>query len=250
LRRDLSELPSTDELLKEKDSASKKLDRLQRGIDVCFVMDCTGSMGSFITAAKEKILEIILEVEKIEPTAIMRVAFVGYRDYGDGALQLEKVDFVEKADMEVVRAKLAACPATGGGDGPEDIAGGLRAVTELSWCSSTRLLIHFADCPCHGKKYHGTELYDTYPDGDPSGLVPEDLLRIIVRKRIDYYFMKITELTNTMINIFQTVFVEVGKEIYINPISADASGFVPKVIKNISSSMARSAAFKGLKITY
>ena len=36
----------------------------------------------------------------------MRVAFVGYSDYGDGDLQHEKVDFVEKADMERVRAKV------------------------------------------------------------------------------------------------------------------------------------------------
>ena len=34
-------------------------------IDVCFLMDCTGSMAPFIKAAKEKILEIILKVESI-----------------------------------------------------------------------------------------------------------------------------------------------------------------------------------------
>eukprot|EP00026_Physarum_polycephalum_P008691 Phypoly_transcript_08787.p1 GENE.Phypoly_transcript_08787~~Phypoly_transcript_08787.p1 ORF type:complete len:391 (+),score=66.47 Phypoly_transcript_08787:177-1349(+) len=204
--KELSELPSTKELLAEKDSASAKLDRLERGIDVCFLMDCTGSMGSFISAAKEKILEIITKVETIEPTSIMRVSFVGYRDYGDGALQHEKVDFVEKASMEVIRTKLAACPATGGGDGPEDIAGGLKIVTELSWSSSTRLLIHFGDYPCHGNKYHGTSMGDFYPAGDPGGLVPEDLLRVVMKKRIDYYFMKITNYTDQMIAIFQAVY--------------------------------------------
>ena len=47
----------------------------------------------------------------------------------------------------------------------------LQAVTELSWRSSTRLVIHFGDYPCHGKKYHGEdwEQYDRYPVGDPEG---------------------------------------------------------------------------------
>jgi len=247
---ELSELPSTAELLAEKASAAKKLDRLERGIDVCFLMDCTGSMGSFINAAKEKILEIIAKVEGIDASAIMRVAFVGYRDYGDGDLQHEKVDFVEKADMERVRAKLAECPATGGGDGPEDIAGGLKIVTELSWSSSTRLLIHFADYPCHGTKYHSTEMGDSYPAGDPAGLVPEDLLRQIMKKRVDYYFMKITDLTDKMVSMFHAVFTEVGKEVFVNPIAANAEDFVPTVLKSISSSMARSAAFKGIKVVY
>jgi hypothetical protein len=66
---------------------------------------------------------------------------------------------------------LDKCPAKGGGDGPEDVAGGLNAVLDLSWIASTRLVIHIADAPCHGTAYHGGKFRDDYPDGDPLGLV-------------------------------------------------------------------------------
>jgi hypothetical protein len=36
----------------------------------------------------------------------------------------------------------------------EDIVGGLNKVLELNWTSNTRLVVHIADAPCHGKKYH------------------------------------------------------------------------------------------------
>lgn len=49
----------------------------------------------------------------------------------------------------------------------------LQKVTELSWRSSTRLLIHFADSPCHGSRYHdGVHIngsHDTYASGNPDG---------------------------------------------------------------------------------
>ena len=49
-----------------------------------------------------------------------------------------------------------------------------QKVTELSWESSTRLLVHFGDAPCHGSRYHGGVAFarngpDTYPHGNPDG---------------------------------------------------------------------------------
>ena len=56
----------------------------------------------------------------------------------------------------------------------------LQAITELSWRSSTRLVIHFGDYPCHGKKYHGEdwEQYDRYPVGDPEGKQADPTLEL------------------------------------------------------------------------
>jgi hypothetical protein len=36
----------------------------------------------------------------------MRIAFVGYRDYGDGDKQYEKVDFVERENIHIVQTKV------------------------------------------------------------------------------------------------------------------------------------------------
>jgi len=245
LLRKRDALPSTSMLSSDRMTAERSLARVQYGIDVCFLMDCTGSMSSFINAAKTKIREIVREVEKIESRAIVRIAFVGYRDHCDGARRLEKLDFIESTQPAAFEAKLQDCPAMGGGDGPEDVAGGLQSCAQLSWNSSTRLLIHFADAPCHGTKYH-SGMQDDYPSGDPAGLQPEDLLRELAKKRVEFYFMRIHQYTDKMTEIFKNTYEEMGKQFFINPVSANASDFVPKVVNSIRSSMARSAAFGGV----
>ncbi len=65
--------------------------------------------------------------------------------------------------------------------------------------SSTRLLVHFADAPCHGTTYH--TLDDDYPDGDPNGLNPIKLLEKLCLFRVDYYFAQINKTTEQMTNI-------------------------------------------------
>lgn len=41
----------------------------------------------------------------------------------------------------------------------------------LGWRSSTRVLIHLADYPCHGREYHDyiDPVNDAHMDGDPLG---------------------------------------------------------------------------------
>lgn len=53
-----------------------------RSLDLCFLMDCTGSMASWIEAAKQEVVNIILKAHNMYQVQI-RVSFVGYRDYGD-----------------------------------------------------------------------------------------------------------------------------------------------------------------------
>ena len=62
-----------------------------------------------------------------------------------------------------------------GQDFPEDIAGGLKLATELSWRSSIRLCILIADAPCHGSMYH-SGIGDNYPSGCPKGHNPSKLI--------------------------------------------------------------------------
>jgi hypothetical protein len=50
-------------------------------LDLAFVMDCSGSMSSYIEVCKSKVMDLVGGVKKQFPTASVRVAFVGYRDY-------------------------------------------------------------------------------------------------------------------------------------------------------------------------
>jgi len=200
-------------------------------------------MSPFINAVKTKIFEIIKEVKNIQGDAFLRFAFVGYKDHCDGADRVVRADFVEKIPGSPFELTVAQVQASGGGDGPEDIAGGLEEATQCSWRSSTRLLIHFADAPCHGNQYHNG-MVDDYPAGDPRGLIPEQLLHILINKRVDYYFMRINSSTQTMVQKFEAEYKATGKNFAIHPVDSNAKDFVPKVVNSISSSMARSFARK------
>jgi len=110
----------------------------QPRIEVCFVLDTTGSMSGLIEGAKEKIWSIANEMIAAEPTPELRLALVGYRDRGD--------EYVTKltdltADIDAIHAKLMEFSANGGGDGPESVNQALHeAVTKISWSDDREVL--------------------------------------------------------------------------------------------------------------
>jgi hypothetical protein len=55
-------------------------------VEVCFVMDCTGSMESSINACQEKVIAIAENIrEECGERMKIRMAFVAYRDYQSGS---------------------------------------------------------------------------------------------------------------------------------------------------------------------
>src|SRR5438045_8717770 len=52
-------------------------------IEVCFVLDTTGSMGGLIEGAKQKIWSIANEMISAKPTPELTLGLIGYRDRGD-----------------------------------------------------------------------------------------------------------------------------------------------------------------------
>jgi len=241
LQRELSSGPSKEDLLVQHDVEKKELSDKQFGVDVCFLIDCTASMKAFITAAKESVRRIVDAVRNIDQRAVLRFAFVGYRDYGDEQ-QFEQLDFLESSQAPVLEAKLASIQAYGGGDGPEDIAGGLDICCKLTWKASTRLLIHIADAPCHGNRYHKLK-DDRYPQGDPKGLVPEELLKKLLGLQVDYYFLRVAKWTDPMVIIFKKVYERGHRNFEQHGVGNDPKSFLPKVVASIHSSMAKSVAF-------
>ena len=100
-------------------------------IEVCFVLDTTGSMGGLIAGAKQKIWAIAIEILACEPTPDLSIGLIGYRDIGD--------DYVTKVydlseDIDDIYAKLMKFQAQGGGDGPESVNRAIqKAVTKMKW---------------------------------------------------------------------------------------------------------------------
>ena len=52
-------------------------------IEVCFVLDTTGSMRRLIEGAKQKIWSIANEMISAKPTPELRLGLIAYRDRGD-----------------------------------------------------------------------------------------------------------------------------------------------------------------------
>lgn len=143
-----------------KETDSPKLAKAAKPrIEVCFVLDTTGSMGGLIEGAKQKIWSIANEMVSARPTPDLRIGLVGFRDRGDDYVT-KTVDLTN--DIDAVYAQLKTFQAGGGGDEPESVNEALdAAVHKMSWSSDKNLLkIVFlvGDAPPHmdyaeGPKY-------------------------------------------------------------------------------------------------
>ena len=131
-------------------------------IEVCFVMDTTGSMSGLIEGAKTKIWSIANQMIATEPTPNLSIGLIGYRDRGDE--YITRV-FDLDDDIDAVYADLQGFAAGGGGDTPESVQQALHeAVTQISWSPSTdvlKIIFLVGDCPPHFDYQQDTPYQDT-----------------------------------------------------------------------------------------
>jgi Mg-chelatase subunit ChlD len=107
-------------------------------IEVCFVLDTTGSMSDLIEGAKQKIWSIANEMISAKPTPEIRLGIVAYRDRRDEYITRL---FDLTSDIDAVYANLKQLRAGGGGDMPESVNQALHeAVTKLSWSPDRKVL--------------------------------------------------------------------------------------------------------------
>lgn len=130
-------------------------------IEVCFVLDTTGSMGGLIEGAKQKIWSIANEMISAQPTPELKLGLIGYRDRGD--------EYVVKSfgltdDIDAIYGHLREFQAGGGGDAPESVNEALaEAIHKMPWSSDKKVLkIVFlvGDAPPHMDYPNGPK----YPD--------------------------------------------------------------------------------------
>src|SRR5512143_1592453 len=128
-------------------------------IEVCFVLDTTGSMGGLIEGAKQKIWSIANQMISAKPTPELRLGLVAYRDRRD---KYVTKTFDLTNDIDAIYGHLQGFRAGGGGDEPESVNEALQdAVRKMSWSQDQQVLkIIFlvGDAPPHmdyadGPKY-------------------------------------------------------------------------------------------------
>ncbi|MEI6971856.1 MAG: vWA domain-containing protein [bacterium] len=117
-------------------AASKTGDMSQPRIEVCFVLDSTGSMGGLIEGAKQKIWSIANTIISRKPTPLVKLGLITYRDRGDEYVT-RRFDLTD--DIDEVFNNLQTFRAGGGGDGPESVNEALdMAVNRMSWSTNTK----------------------------------------------------------------------------------------------------------------
>jgi Mg-chelatase subunit ChlD len=186
--------------------------------DLLFLIDTTGSMWSYINAAKEQVKSIVDDIKKsFLNESEVRVAVVSYKDHSDSP-NVEFLDFTPSADQ--VRQFLDRLNANGGGDLPEDVLGGVHQALNASWKQQTRCIIHIADAPPHGRSLHDLDdSQDHYPNpgSEPHGLTYEPLLTQLIQLDINYALLHINTFTDRMALAFAQVYAAASADVKLLP---------------------------------
>ncbi len=121
-------------------------------VDVCFVMDATGSMGDEIRYLQKELSYFAQNAQKSLPCSKIRISSVFYRDIGDAYVS-KSSDFTDRVDD--ILGFISEQSAGGGGDFPEAVDAGLStAIHELKWSegSIAKILFLVLDAPPHAEK--------------------------------------------------------------------------------------------------
>ncbi|KAF6785375.1 mhck ef2 kinase domain family protein [Colletotrichum sojae] len=151
--------------------------------DLLFLIDTTGSMRSYIDAAKNQVRSIVDDSHKaFLDAAEIRIAVVSYKDHISSP-NVEFLDFT--SDIPRVL----------------DFVGELECVANYDTAEDTRCMVHIGDAPAHGRNLYDLSDYaDNWitPGSEPHGLIYEPLLRKLVQMHIDYALLRITSDTDRM----------------------------------------------------
>ena len=140
--------------------------------------------------------------------------------------------------------------ARGGGDTAEGVVGGLAKSVALDWAvrgsGTTCVLVHIADAPCHGARFHDISCDDfkhEVPTGGLAALGPFVHLTSLRQKGVQYFFGRINSSTGKMVT-------EMNFELEAEPristtLVADASKLSKAVTKVLRTSVMRTLSVAG-----
>ena len=148
--------------------------------NICFLIDNTGSMGSWISVIKDICKKLFEEIVK---------KFNKYKFYFGCVLYADKISVVTDKNYiinftqnaEVFKSKLEEIELQNGGDVAEDWATAFQiALEELNWGSGIKLIFHIADAPHHGKIFNIDKKDDKFLD-EIDDINGKNLIKLIKR---------------------------------------------------------------------
>lgn len=141
-------------------------------LEMVFVLDTTGSMGSLIDGAKQRIWGIVNEVMQDSHSSV-RIGLVAYRDRGD-----EYVTQVLPltSDLDQVYTTLMDYKADGGGDEAEDVRTALaEGVYKAGWSTAAsdlaQVIFLVGDAPPHNDYRNTADTLTTAANAVGRGII-------------------------------------------------------------------------------
>ncbi len=136
-------------------------------VDLCFVIDTTGSMGSFIQAAKQQLLNTI-SLLSADSNIDLQIGLVEYRDHPPQDTSFITRVYPLTANLKQMQNQINQLEANGGGDFPEAVYDGVQdAATKMKWRPhSCRFILLVGDAPPHGFQIDAN--LDSFTHTDPA----------------------------------------------------------------------------------
>ena len=192
-------------------------------IDILIILDTTNSMGKYLKTIRNELKNIKRKIEENCPLAVIYMGFIGYKDFSDLELGDEYTDIDFTVNIDDLYEQIKDLEADGGGDIPEDLAGGFELALKKDWGSGQKLAILVTDAPCHGTDFHDLDqnkkdYKDNYPKGfykaEEGEEVYEDfkrrdineLVKELAKRDISLVCLDILKYTEKMFNIFKDIY--------------------------------------------
>jgi hypothetical protein len=161
-------------------------------VDLAFVVDTTGSMGSFIGAARKQMVALLRALGAEAATPIdLRVGLVEYRDHPPQDRSFVARGHPFTADLEAAQKVINGLRPDGGGDAPEAVYDGLHlAGADLKWrAHARRLAVLVGDAPPHGWGFAG----DGFRGGCPCKRTLESVTADLEEQGVTLYSIGLTQ---------------------------------------------------------
>lgn len=143
-------------------------------VDVAFVVDTTGSMGSFLSSAKHRMAEVLKAMAKTG-SIDLRAVLIDYRDHPpeDATYASKNQTGTDPVSVDRFGEVLRDLQLGSGGDTAESVLDGVDELVKVNWRPHARKIAFLVgDAAGHGGYQGGA---DHWPLGCPCGRTIEDV---------------------------------------------------------------------------
>jgi hypothetical protein len=162
-------------------------------VDLAFIVDTTGSMGSFISEAQQHMIALLntLVNDPLFPLDL-RVAVVEYRDHPPQDNSFASRAYPFTTDFAEVQMTINGLKPNGGGDAPESVYDGLACACTLDWrAHSRRIAVLIGDASPHDTRTRPEARFALFGDCT-CGLSLDEITARIETMGLQFYSLALT----------------------------------------------------------